>query len=124
MTDAHPILAELPEEARTTFARLMERTVRSPAAMREQIPHYMAAIERAAAAGYGPPVAVGQAIADDCNALLDAWDSLDARNQTVARAAVEYFLLSRDGDDDLATPEGLDDDAIVVATVRRVLGVA
>jgi hypothetical protein len=36
---------------------------------------------------------------------------------------VEYFLLCRDGDDDLASPEGLDDDAAVVRTVRRYVGV-
>ena len=123
MTDDHPIIAALPEESRTTFARLMERAVRSPDAMREQIPHYVAAIERAAASGYGPPLSVGKAIAADCEALLDAWDRLDDNGQRLVRAAVEYFLLSRDGDDDLATPEGLDDDAEVVKVVRQHLGV-
>ena len=53
MTDDHPIIAALPEEARSTFARLMERAVRSPDAMREQIPHSVTAIERAAATGRG-----------------------------------------------------------------------
>ena len=122
MADEHPILAELPEESRSTFARLMERTVRTPEAMREQIPHYVAAIERAAASGYGPPLRIGKAIAVDCEALLDRWNDVDASAQRLIRAAVEYFLLSRDGDDDLATPEGLDDDAVVVSTVRAHLG--
>lgn len=119
--DAHPILAELPSEAQGTFARLMERTVRSPDAMREQIPHYVQAIERAAQAGHGPPASLGHSIAADCVALLDAWDTVDASAHRMIRAAVEYFLLSRDGDDDLATPEGLDDDAAVVQAVRRFL---
>lgn len=123
MTDDHPIIAALPEEARSTFARLMERAVRSPDAMREQIPHYVVAIERAAATGYGPPLSVGKAIAADCEALLDAWDSLDDNGRRLVRGAVEYFLLSRDGDDDLATPEGLDDDAEVVKAVRAHLGI-
>jgi hypothetical protein len=96
--------------------------VRSPAGLREQLPHYLQAIERAASHG-GPPLAVGQAIASDCEALLDAWEGLDATGQRLARAAVEYFLLCRDGDDDLASPEGLDDDAAVVRTVRRYVGV-
>jgi len=123
MTDDHPIIATLPEEARTTFARLMERAVRSPDAMREQIPHYVTAIERAAVSGYGPPLSVGKAIAADCEALLDAWAQLDDNGRRLVRAAVEYFLLSRDGDDDLATPEGLDDDAEVVKAVRAHLAV-
>lgn len=123
MSDAHPIVAKLPEASRATFSRLMARTVRSPAAMRQQIPHYVGVIERAAASGYGPPLQVGRAIATDCEALLDAWDRVGDDNQTLIRAAVEYFLLSRDGDDDLATPQGLDDDAIVVQTVRQYLGV-
>ena len=118
----HPIMAELPEEARASFSRILGNAVRSPAGLREQLPHYLQAIERAASHG-GPPLAVGTTIARDCEALLDAWDRLDEAGQRLARAAVEYFLLCRDGDDDLATPEGLDDDAAVVSTVRRHLGV-
>lgn len=118
----HPIVAELPEEARASFARILGTAVRSPVGLREQLPHYLQAIERAAARG-GPPLTVGRAIASDCEALLDAWDGLEASGQRLARAAVEYFLLCRDGDDDLASPEGLDDDAAVVSTVRRHLGV-
>jgi uncharacterized membrane protein YkvA (DUF1232 family) len=37
-------------------------------------------------------------------------------------AAVEYFLLPRDGDDDLAYQDGLDDDAAVVTVVADALG--
>jgi len=118
----HPIVAELPEEARASFLRILGNAVRSAAGLREQIPHYLLAIERAASRG-GPSLAVGTTIASDCEALLDAWDGLDEAGQRLARAAVEYFLLCRDGDDDLASPEGLDDDAAVVSTVRRYLGV-
>lgn len=118
----HPIVAELPEEARASFARILGSAVRSPVGLREQLPHYLQAIERAAARG-GPLPAVGRAIASDCEALLDAWDGLEESGQRLARAAVEYFLLCRDGDDDLASPEGLDDDAAVVSAVRRHLGV-
>jgi hypothetical protein len=118
----HPILAVLPEAARASFSRILGNAVRSPTGLREQLPLYLQAIERAATRG-GPPLAVGTAIASDCEALLDAWDGLAEADQRLARAAVEYFLLRRDGDDDLASPEGLDDDAVVVSTVRRHLGV-
>jgi hypothetical protein len=113
----HPILAELPEQARASFARILAAAVRSPTGLREQLPLYLQAIERAASQG-GPPATVGRAIASDCEALLDAWDGLDEAGQRLARAAVEYFLLCRDGDDDLGSPEGLDDDAAVVSAVR------
>lgn len=118
----HPVLAELPAEARASFGRILAAAIRSPTGLREQLPLYLQAIERAAAHG-GPPLPVGQAIARDCEALLDAWDRLDEDGQRLARAAVEYFLLCRDGDDDLASPEGLHDDAAVVSTVRARLGV-
>lgn len=118
----HPILARLPQEARASFVRLLGTAVRSPQSMREQIPHYLRMIEEAAATGSGPPLALGQAIARNCEALLDGWDGLDDDGQRLARAAVQYFLLCRDGDDDLATPEGLDDDAQVVKIVREHLG--
>jgi hypothetical protein len=117
----HPLLAELPEEARASFARILDAAVRSPAGLHEQLPLYLQAIERASTRG-GPPLAVGQAIARDCEALLSAWEQLDEGGQRLARAAVEYFLLCRDGDDDLASPEGLDDDAAVVRAVRAYLG--
>ena len=123
MTAGHPIFAEIPEETRTTFARLMERTVRSPAAMRQQIPIYLGVIERAAKEGSGPPLHIGETIATDCEALLDAWERVGEADQPLIRAAVEYFLLPRDGDDDLATPEGLDDDLAVVRAVRKHLRV-
>ena len=90
--------------------------------MREQLPHYLRAIEEAAANGAGPAASLGHAIARDCEVLLDAWDRLDEDGRGLARAAVQYFLLCRDGDDDLATPEGLDDDAAVVSIVRAHLG--
>ena len=116
------LVAKLPPEARASFSRILAHAVRSPVGLREQLPHYLQAIERAAAHG-GPPAELGRAIAHDCEALLTAWDGLDDAGQRLARAAVEYFLLCRDGDDDLASPEGLDDDAAVVSTVRAHLGV-
>ncbi len=118
----HPIMAALPPESRASFARILETAIRSPAGLREQLPLYLRALERAAAHG-GPPIAVGRAIAADCDALLDAWEQLDEAGQRLARAGVEYFLLCRDGDDDLASPEGLDDDAAVVKAVRAQLAV-
>lgn len=117
----HPIIARLPPEARATFGRLLQSAVRSPDELRAQLPHYVRAIEQAADSG-GPPAALGHAIARDCERLLNAWPRLDDEGQALARAAVQYFLLARDGDDDLATPEGLDDDAAVVAVVRAHLG--
>ncbi len=122
MAEFDPILAKLPEEARGTFGRLLDKAVREPAQLREQLPHYLEVIERASERD-GPPAEIGRKIAADCEALLDAWPQLDARGQRLARAAVEYFLLCRDGDDDLATPDGLDDDDRVVAAVRTHLGV-
>ena len=117
MAEFHPILAKLPEEARGAFERLMNKAVREPSQLRTQIPHYLEVIERAAERD-GPPAELGRAIAQDCEALLDAWPTLGADGHKLVRAAVEYFLLCRDGDDDLATPDGLDDDAAVVTAVR------
>jgi hypothetical protein len=113
---SHPILPELPEEARATFQRLLGSTVRPPDRLREQIPHYVAAIERASTHG-GPDIAIGKRIASGCERLLDAWHDVDDDGRRLIRAAVEYFLLARDGDDDLASPDGLDDDDAVVAAV-------
>lgn len=121
--EPHPILSELPQEARATFERLLVTAVRPPERLREQLPHYVAAIERAAEDGTGPDAAIGHRIAEGCERLLDAWDAAGDDDRRLIRAAVEYFLLWRDGDDDLASPEGLDDDDAVVAAVRAHLQV-
>src|SRR5688572_33012784 len=100
--EEHPILSALPEQARGTFVRLLQTAVRGPERLREQLPHYIAAIERAAEDGGGPEAVVGHRIAEGCTRLLDAWDDVDDEGRKLIRAAVEYFLLWRDGDDDLS----------------------
>jgi uncharacterized membrane protein YkvA (DUF1232 family) len=61
-------------------------------------------------------------IGRSCHKLLDFLAEADEDQHEKIFAAVEYFLLPADGDDDLAVPEGLDDDAAVVSEVARDVG--
>jgi len=113
----------MPLEARATFERLFGTGIRGPEQLREQIPHYVRTIEQAASEHEALDPTIGRRIARDCEELLDAWDGFETEPRALIRAAVEYFLLMRDGDDDLTSPDGLADDEAVVKAVRRYLRV-
>lgn len=57
-----------------------------------------------------------------CRGLLDYLKEADQEQHAAIFAAVEYFILPADGDDDLAEPDGLDDDAAVVSQVAYSVG--
>jgi hypothetical protein len=54
--------------------------------------------------------------------LLDEPDSYGADERALLRGAVDYFVMRDDGEDDLRSPIGFDDDARVVNAVLDALG--
>jgi hypothetical protein len=54
--------------------------------------------------------------------LLDEPDAYDADERALLRGAVDYFVMRDDGEDDLRSPIGFDDDARVVNAVVDALG--
>lgn len=54
--------------------------------------------------------------------LLDEPDSYDAEQRALLRGAVDYYVLRDDGEDDLRSPVGFDDDARVVNAVLDAVG--
>ena len=54
--------------------------------------------------------------------VLDAWGELDEEARVLAQAAIRYFVVSEDGDDDFESPTGLDDDDAVMKAVLQHLG--
>ncbi|MCB9679726.1 MAG: hypothetical protein H6737_31760 [Alphaproteobacteria bacterium] len=89
-----------------------------PSELRAQIDRYRAEIENA-----GPLAdhALGLQLADNAKALLDAVRDRCDLDQRLAQIAVRYFVLGDDGDDDLMSPFGFDDDVEVFnAVVERI----
>lgn len=118
----HPILADIPEGARATYQRLLELDPRDAPTLRRSIDLYVQTIDQVAAENPVVNQALGHAIARSCRAFLDLLPGTTPADRRAVIAAVEYFLLPRDGDDDLASEDGLDDDALVVSAVARRLG--
>lgn len=113
----------MPEEARATFARLvLEDRERDIEALLVQIDAYLETIEDAAKTLPHINRDLATRIAESCRELLTMHDAASPTDRRHIVAAVEYFLLPRDGDDDLAYEGGLDDDAAVVTVVSSAVG--
>lgn len=61
-------------------------------------------------------------IAATCTALLEQYGKLDEAGQAAVVGAVRYFVRRVDGDDDMESPLGFDDDAVVVNFVIDLTG--
>jgi hypothetical protein len=117
-----PILSKIPPAALSTFSRLLKKEARGLDVLRRSVDRYLEAIIEAAETRAHIDADLAQKIARSCHGLLDLHDGASTADQARIVAAVEYFLLPRDGDDDLAYQDGLVDDAEVVNAVARELG--
>jgi uncharacterized membrane protein YkvA (DUF1232 family) len=121
-TVADPILSRVPPAALSTFSRLLKKEARDLDVLRRSVDRYLEVIEEAAQTRSHINAGLARRIAAACHGLLDVHEAATLQDQARIVAAVEYFLLPRDGDDDLAYQDGLDDDAAVVTVVADALG--
>ncbi len=112
----------IPREARGLWSKLLEEPMRSEAELLHEVEAYAKLIEK---------VGLEQEFFDQTTArqlthvslrLLETWDELDDEGRRLGQAAIRYFVLSEDGDDDFESPTGFDDDAAVMAAVLRHVG--
>ena len=123
MTHKDPLVARLPAQAQATFARLLDSGEdRDVEVLRMALDRYVEVIEDAAKTKKHIDLTLARSIGRSCRALLDFLAEADEEQHAKIFAAVEYFLLPADGDDDLADPDGLDDDAAVVSEVALSVG--
>lgn len=54
--------------------------------------------------------------------MIDRSAELDGEQRALVRAAIEYFVLSDDVNNDLVAADGFEDDAAVVAAVAAAVG--
>ena len=64
---------------------------------------------------------MGLQVANRLAAALEEPRSFGEDERALLRAAVDYFLLVDDGEHDLTSPNGFDDDRVVAEAVLRVL---
>lgn len=115
-------LEGIPASAESTFERLLGAPQREPDVLRRSVDRYLEAIVEAAHTRTHLDPDLARGIAKACHGIIDELPGASEENRRRIVAAVEYFLLPRDGEDDLAYEDGLDDDAMVVTAVAKVLG--
>ncbi len=122
MAAKDPLVSRVPASAQATFARLLEGGDRDPEVLRMGLDRYEESIIEAAERSPHIDLALAKKIAASCRGLLDFLAEADEEQHGKILAAVEYFILPSDGEDDLATADGLDDDAGVVSQVAYDVG--
>ncbi len=115
-------LEGIPPSAGSTFERLLGASAREPDALRRSVDSYLEAILEAALTRAHLDTDLARKIAKSCHGLIDHLAGAQPQDRRNIVAAVEYFLLPRDGEDDLAYADGLDDDAMVVTAVACSIG--
>jgi hypothetical protein len=117
-----PILGELLSDTRQVVRRLLSEPLEDPEALRRALEHAGARWRHLDPSLVMADIALARAIEARCIAWLDAWDTLDPRARRLATVALRYFVLEDDGDGDLSSAFGFDDDLEVVDAVSRAIG--
>lgn len=65
---------------------------------------------------------LARTLARGLTVLIDGASAFDAEERSLVRAAVEYFVLSLDAENDVTSPIGLEDDVRVFNAACRALG--
>lgn len=112
----------IPREARGLWASLVGQRLSDETELRREIEAYAALIEKVAREKEFFDQRSARRLARISLRILDRWDELDEGDRQLAQAAIRYFLLSEDGDDDFESPTGFDDDDAVMGAVLRHLG--
>lgn len=119
----HPDFDGLPQLIRTALLDLSEEPALPLAGLSRQVRAY-----RTHLAAVGPRlpavnVALAEVLAEACLALLEELhEDLPESERRVAQIAVRYFVEADDGDEDLTSPSGLEDDRLVFNAAASALG--
>lgn len=108
---------------RVRFLNLCEpRSADMLAADKDRVEGHVSLMQAANAINQLVDVDLAEAIAATLLALLEQPDSLAYEERRLLAGAVEYFVLTGDNDDDLASPVGMVDDAKVTNATAEALG--
>jgi hypothetical protein len=122
MPDASPAqdrfgwVDELLSDTRSVVHELLDEPLLPLASLDRAVGEYRQAIEDARSADQE----LGLALVEGASALLTS--AICADTHRLVQVAVRYFVMDDDGDDDLASPFGFDDDVEVFNAVATVLG--
>ena len=119
LSPSAPWVQGLLSDSRKVVQQLLTQPSPRAGTLRNAVHAYAVEIEEASARA---DAEFGLALVRGSLALLDAVESRPETDQRLAALAVQYFVLDDDGDDDLASPFGFDDDVEVFNAVVTELG--
>jgi len=112
----------LPME-RVRFLNLCEgRSAKLLAEDRDRVAGHVSLMEAASALSSVVDLSMARAIGEALDEMLAAADQMNYEERRLLAGAVEYFVLTGDSDDDMASPVGLVDDARVTNATAAALG--
>jgi hypothetical protein len=115
------LLAKLLSDSREIVERLLTEPDTELTLLRSQIDDLDDVLQQAGDESFADLILARQLVTG-CRALLDRWDGADAGRRRLIQVAVRYVVLEEDGDEDLSSPFGFDDDVEVFNAVAEVLG--
>lgn len=121
-SDRNRLLRQVPVDAQATFRRLLSSTLQGGAELSANVHRYRTTITKAATRNEFIDITLAYAIADRLTLLLDRYEDLPPDHQSVVSAAVAYFVLPQDAEDDLDSVLGFEDDAMVLNACLDYIG--
>lgn len=112
----------VPEEAAGVFERLLREAVVEVAVLRGELQAHMERLEAARVTNEFLDGSLATKLGRVCEAMLQLVPELDERDRRLVQAAVRYFVLEEDGESDVESVCGLDDDVQVCNAVAGHLG--
>ncbi|MGH0037136.1 MAG: hypothetical protein ACQGVK_19100 [Myxococcota bacterium] len=117
------LLKSAPAEARPHLERLLAQPLRRPDELRALLDRYWEKLEEHRDEYEFLDIGTAWTLVSQCRRLLLWLEESPTSDRTrLVQAAVRYFIKSNDGESDLNSPIGFDDDAEVVELVARLLG--
>ncbi|MCA9494763.1 MAG: hypothetical protein KC621_32765 [Myxococcales bacterium] len=118
---ADPLLGELLSDTRDVVRRLMDEPLSTPGGLVSQL-DLLAEELSAEGKHLRADLEAGIALVARARTLLERWAELDHRGRRLVQVAVRYLAMEDDGDGDLTSAFGFDDDEEVIDAVERALG--
>ena len=123
MTTLKEFLRELPPEAREEFAERFDDDLYSRNHLRDEVLSYLRLVKSMSEVNRVINYDMAEAVAKRLVAMLKKIGPGSPEfHRRILQAACQYFVLEGDGEDDLDSEEGFDDDCEVMNAVAEHLG--
>lgn len=116
------LLHAIPAAVREAFATIYPDVPESPEALRAKLDQHLAETDAAATRNEFVDLHLSRVIAGRLRDALTTWDTLDPDARRILHAAIAYYALREDAEDDIGSVLGFEDDAQVANACLRALG--